>query len=114
MGAWWSCIAASYLWQPAGRPPFPASALQPYSRHTHTLRCRPASLPPQVRDFYNTYFAPGSPSRRKLSVHIVGRAHTAELAAEAPEGVQLVPEMQALPRELPLWPAMLGDTPSCS
>lgn len=70
--------------------------------------------PLQVRDFFNTYFAPSSPSRRKLSVHIVGRAHAAELAAEAPEGVELVPEPQALPRELPLWPAMLGDAHACS
>lgn len=68
----------------------------------------------QVRDFFNTYFAPSSPSRRKLSVHIVGRAHAAELVAEAPEGVELVPEPQALPRELPLWPAMLGDAHACS
>ena len=74
----------------------------------------PRPLPTsQVRDFYGTYFAPGAPCRRKFSVHIVGRGHAAELAAEAPEGVQLVPDPQALRRELPLWPAMLGDTRAC-
>lgn len=65
-----------------------------------------------MRDFYAAHLAPGSPTRRKLSVHIVGRAHAAELAAEAPEGVTMVPDPQALPRELPLWPAMLGDAHS--
>lgn len=64
---------------------------------------------PQVRDFYATYFAPGSPTRRKLSLHIVGKAHTAELAEPAPEGVQLVERPQDLGKQLPLWPAMLGD-----
>lgn len=73
----------------------------------------PPPLPCQVRDFYGTYFAPGAPARRKFSVHIVGRGHAAELAAEAPEGVQQVPDPQALRRELPLWPAMLGDARAC-
>ncbi|KAL4440115.1 hypothetical protein ABPG75_003116 [Micractinium tetrahymenae] len=63
----------------------------------------------QVRDFYAAYFAPGSPARRKLSLHIVGKAHTAELAEPAPEGAQLVERPQALGKQLPLWPAMLGN-----
>lgn len=64
---------------------------------------------PQVRDFYDAHLAPGSPSRRKLSVHIVGKAHAAELAAEAPPGVQLVEAVQQLGKDLPMWPAVLGD-----
>lgn len=62
-----------------------------------------------MRDFYDAHFAPGSPSRRKLSLHIVGKAHTAELADPVPEGVQLVERPQELGKQLPLWPALLGD-----
>lgn len=69
--------------------------------------------PSQVRDFYNTYLAPSSVTRRKLSVHIAGRAHAAELAAEAPAGVALVAAPQQLGKDLPLWPAMLGDAHTC-
>jgi hypothetical protein len=69
--------------------------------------------PPQVRDFYGTYLAPGSPTRRKLSLHIVGRSHAAELQAAAPAGVQIVERPEELGQRLPLWPAMLGDAHSC-
>ncbi|EFN52789.1 hypothetical protein CHLNCDRAFT_138430 [Chlorella variabilis] len=68
----------------------------------------------QVRDFYNTYLAPGSITRRKLSLHIMGQAHVAELEAQPPAGVQLVEQPQELSRQLPLWPAMLGDAHACN
>jgi hypothetical protein len=52
--------------------------------------------------------------RRKLSIHIVGRAHAAELEAAAGEGVRLVAQPQELGEQLPLWPAVLGDAHACS
>ena len=57
---------------------------------------------------------PASATRRKLSVHIVGRAHAGELAAPAPSGVEMVEQPQELGKQLPLWPAMLGDAHACS
>ncbi len=74
-----------------------------------------ASLPGlQVRHFYNTHLAPDSTTRRKLSLHIVGQAHAAELDAKPPPGVQLVERPQELNTQLPLWPAMLGDAHACN
>jgi secreted Zn-dependent insulinase-like peptidase len=68
----------------------------------------------QVREFYATYIAPGSATRRKLSIHIVGRAHAAELEVAPPAGVQLVDQPQELGKQLPFWPAMLGDAHACN
>ena len=91
--------------------------------HYSTSRCRQLAncsraaalvlLPPQVRDFYATYLAPGSPTRRKLSLHIVGRAHAAELQAAAPSGAQMVELPQDLGKKLPFWPPLLGDPHAC-
>ena len=68
----------------------------------------------QVRDYYAAHLSPSSATRRKLSLHVVGRSHAAELAAPAPPGVQLVADVQQeLGQRLPLWPALLGDAHSC-
>lgn len=69
----------------------------------------PSSPNQQVRDFYALHLAPSSPSRRKLSIHIVGRAHAAEAAAPAPPSVELVADPRSLKSELQFWPAVLGD-----
>lgn len=86
------------------------------SRHWPCFKAQATSTLPvlQVRDFYNTYLAPGSITRRKLSLHIMGQAHVAELEAQPPAGVQLVEQPQELSRQLPLWPAMLGDAHACN
>lgn len=76
--------------------------------------CLPSSPSHQVRDCYAAYVAPGSATRRRLAIHIAGRAHRGELAAPPPEGVTLVPDPSALPQQLPLWPAVLGDPHACS
>ena len=67
----------------------------------------------QVREFYGAYLAPGSTTRRKLSLHVVGRAHATELDAPPAAGVQLIKQLSELDR-LPLWPAMLGDAHACN
>ena len=70
----------------------------------------------QVRDFYAAHLSPSSATRRKLSLHVVGRSHAVELAAPAPPGVELVAgvqQLQELGQRMPLWPALLGDAHAC-
>lgn len=44
----------------------------------------------QVQQFYERHLRPNSPARRKLSIHVVGRAHLEEMAAGAASGHQEV------------------------
>ncbi len=64
-----------------------------------------------VQEFYGKYLRPGSPSRRKLSVHILGREHRGELDSAAgtlPAGVQTFEDPQELKQGLQLYPAVVG------
>ncbi|GAB4823775.1 hypothetical protein N2152v2_010821 [Parachlorella kessleri] len=65
----------------------------------------------QVQDFYSKYLRPRSATRRKLSVHILGREHRAELEADGgslPAGVEVFGDPEALKRGLHFYPAVVG------
>ena len=57
-------------------------------------------------------FLPGSPQRRKLAVHVIGKSHAAELTAAVPEGVERVEDLPGLQQRLGAWPTVVGVTPT--
>ena len=52
--------------------------------------------------------APAGPERRKLAVHVLGRAHKDTLEAAPGKGVQLVHDPDAFRRSLQLAPPVSG------
>lgn len=52
--------------------------------------------------FYEEVIAPRPTALRQLSVHVVGKAHQAELAADVGEGVTLLTDPASLHTRLPL------------
>ncbi|KFM22670.1 Insulin-degrading enzyme [Auxenochlorella protothecoides] len=57
---------------------------------------------PEVKAFYEECIAPSASTLRQLSVHVVGKAHQAELSADAGEGVTLLSDPSSLHQRLPL------------
>ncbi|KAK9808961.1 hypothetical protein WJX72_007074 [[Myrmecia] bisecta] len=69
----------------------------------------------QVHDCFAKYLAPKGKARRKLAVHLMGKAHRAELAAKAAPGVKVLDSVEAvdaLKQGLPLSPLLQGAVPS--
>ena len=63
----------------------------------------------QVQQFYAAHLLPSSRTRRKLAVHVAGRAHLEQLGHPAPPGAQLVADPAALKQQQALFPAVLGQ-----
>jgi hypothetical protein len=61
--------------------------------------------------YWDRYFAPGAPMRRKLSVHVVSRKHEADALKPGTVGpgvklIESMDEMRRVKRTLPLYPAL--------
>ena len=65
----------------------------------------------ELQRAYAEFFAPGSPQRRKLAIHVVGKSHAGELSHGAPTGVQLMEDLPALQGRLGAFPAVTGTPP---
>ena len=63
----------------------------------------------EVQRFYAANLLPSSPTRRKLSVHVVGRAHLEQLGRAAPTNVQLIGDPATLKHEAQRVPPLLGQ-----
>lgn len=63
-----------------------------------------------MQDFYGRYIQPNSHLRRKLSIHIVGRAHCEEQNAPAPDGIQLLNNLPAWRQKVTYYPTIAGAT----
>ena len=66
----------------------------------------------ELRAAFAEIFLPGSPQRRKLTVHVVGKSHAAELTAAVPEGVEPVEDLPGLQQRLGAWPVVVGVVPT--
>ena len=76
-----------------------------HARRDEVSQLRALTLP-AVRDFYAAHIRGGA--RRKLSVHVAGKAHLGEVAEAAPEGVTTVADPFALKATLPKCPVLVG------
>ena len=75
------------------------------------VACLRELTPEELQQAYAEYFAPASPQRRKLAIHVVGKSHAGELAAAVPAGVQLAEDLPGLQGRLGAFPAMPGTPP---
>ena len=61
---------------------------------------------------FKAHFLPGSPERRKLAIHVVGKSHAPELRAAAPDGVERAEDPAALYRRFDQWPRLPDAAPT--
>lgn len=76
-----------------------------HQNHVSIVSSLPRNLQipsPPPKAFYEECIAPSASTLRQLSVHVVGKAHQAELSADAGEGVTLLSDPSSLHQRLPL------------
>jgi len=60
----------------------------------------------EVESFFVDTFAPGGSARRKLGVHVIGRAHADEVNGPLPDGVEIVEAVEKLKEGLQFYPSV--------